>query len=557
MNVIINQIKQVVNNYITKNIDTGDKIIDVAVSVIILALFDVITKYIYEKITEYIEKPKLGKNPWDFDPLEVKKIKEEDVKKLKYTLNLGYTSKLRINGDESYFTDNIHSWIDSTFGEKCSRQSAIRCVLKDESENIVPLDGLEITKKNVKNLIVNVNKIDKKFIFMPIWSYKDRDKIEYIYVYDNLLWSNSMEELNKLIKHISSYSAEKYDVVCSKKKEKIIQRDLEIVELTESWKDDKKDYSRAYKHVGYVNKNKTFDKIFFDEKGKLINMLERYRKRKIYPESLGLDNKLGILLYGPPGTGKTGTIFCVANYLQKPIMLINSLKVKKSTIISAVNELKRSHIIVLDEFDHLLQELKMEDNKHSGFFSNYNNNDDLHKEIKKIAKTKKLPKKESITKIDDQNDDEIVINFSDNDTDNEKTKRHISQYKDIPNDVFMYKLLDSFGDDDGRIIIATTNNPNMVNPVLLRPGRFDMKLCLGYCTFDMFVNISKNVFDLDNYISDKSNVKKIEDVLKLNITPLILINTLILSESIEDALDKLSKQKQKYYDKKPSEDIDN
>jgi len=126
-----------------------------------------------------------------------------------------------------------------------------------------------------------------------------------------------------------------------------------------------------YTRVGIVNKNKTFDKIFFDEKYKLLEMLEKYKDKTIYPPSLGLDNKLGILLYGPPGTGKTGTIFCVANWLKKPILLINSLKVKKSTIINSVNELKKTHIIVLDEFDHLLQELKIDDMcTYSGFFGN-------------------------------------------------------------------------------------------------------------------------------------------------------------------------------------------
>lgn len=544
MDIILAQVKNVMSNYATKNIDTGDKIFDVAIGVVLLALFDMIVKFVTGLYTSFNSKQILGKNPWDFDPLLVKKISEDDVKKYKYSLLTGYPTRLKIIGDEMHFSDNIYYWIDTIFSEKCSRQFTTKCHFLD---NIQRCEAFEVNNTNIKSLVININQQDKSQIFMPIWAYCNNNQLEYIYVYNYALWSNSMDELKKCINHISKFTVEKFELFTEKnvKQKNAKQKDLEIVELTELWKDDKKEYSKSYKQVGFVNKNKTFDKIYFDEKDKLLEMIEKYQSKTIYPSSLGLDNKLGILLYGPPGTGKTGTIFCVANLLQKPILLINSLKVKKSTIIAAVNDVKKTHIIVLDEFDHLLNELRVSSTPaYGGFFSeaysyHHTQIQNVHAQIK--AKTKK------------NNDHVENIECEEQTT---KTVSAEDSYKDLPNDVFMYKLLDSFGDDDGRLIIATTNNPNMVSPVLLRPGRFDMKLCLGYCSLEMFVNITQKIFDINEYIKNQQNLDNIMKILKLNITPLVLINTLVLSNTLDECLCKLSKEKQKNYYKKPNEDTD-
>ena len=530
METIITQIKQVANNLITKNVNTGDKIIDMAISVIILSLMDIMIKYIMTfslSISSILNK-ELGENPWNFDPMKVEKISEEDVKKFKYTLEIQYSTCVKTSEDDIYFSDLVHNWINITFGEKCSRQNCLKHYLYATDNEF---KNFGITPNNINNLKIKINKNDKNYIFMPIWAYKENGKINYIYIMNNSLWSNSIIELSKLIEHVGNISLDLHKNYTKSFFNK--NNDLEIKELTESWASDKKDFVRGYKKIGIVNKNKTFDKIFFDEKEKLLEMIEKYTNKTLYPPGLGLDNKLGILLYGPPGTGKTGTIFCVANLLNKPILLINSLKLKKSTIISAINEAKKTYIIVLDEFDHLLQELKINDKTCGMFNENYNLNNQI------------IMKQKMICQMNKNNE-------------NEEDKQEITEntYRDIPNDVFLYKLLDSFGDDDGRIIIATTNNPNMVNPVLLRPGRFDMKLCLSYCSLNMFLNIARNVFDIDEYIKNSDNLEKINNVLKLNITPLVLINTLVLSKNLEECIVNLSKNKQKFYNKKPEENID-
>ena len=213
---------------------------------------------------------------------------------------------------------------------------------------------------------------------------------------------------------------------------------------------------------------------------------------------------------------------------------------------------------MLDEFDHLLQELKVDDASiHGGFFSDAHYPHPHHVNARIMAEQYKKIADSKQKSSDKGKDNGWAENVDEKDTekkDTDEKENSKSSYKDLPNDVFMYKLLDSFGDDDDRIIIATTNNPNMVNPVLLRPGRFDMKLCLGYCSMDMFINITQKVFDVSTYLADRENIETINGILKLNITPLILINTLILSKSLEECIEKLSKQKQKRYNKRPDDE---
>lgn len=40
--------------------------------------------------------------------------------------------------------------------------------------------------------------------------------------------------------------------------------------------------------------------------------------------------------------------------------------------------------------------------------------------------------------------------------------------------------MDGFGSHDGVIVMAATNRPDILDPALLRPGRFDRQVTVGY-----------------------------------------------------------------------------
>ena len=49
--------------------------------------------------------------------------------------------------------------------------------------------------------------------------------------------------------------------------------------------------------------------------------------------------------------------------------------------------------------------------------------------------------------------------------------------------------MDGFEGNDGVIVIAATNRPDVLDPALLRPGRFDRQVC----SFNLSIIVEKNL----------------------------------------------------------------
>lgn len=259
------------------------------------------------------------------------------------------------------------------------------------------------------------------------------------------------------------------------------------------------------KELGNISKNKVFDTLFYDQKDHLINLLTRFKNGSLYPKCISMDNKLGILLYGPPGTGKTGTISAIANMLKRDVLQINFSEITTCVQLDSIlSESNRNKILVFDEFDCIMdalinptkisQELDNTSNKWSELLAVAEG--DERKEILKMVKENKLPT------------------------------------KDTPLDLgyLLYKL-DGLEDNNNRIIIATTNNPDKINPTLLRPGRFDIKLCLQNCSKQMYKDIIGNYFNNYNFDVDKLPDKKY--------SPLEVINKCLVHNNLDKVLTEL------------------
>lgn len=232
---------------------------------------------------------------------------------------------------------------------------------------------------------------------------------------------------------------------------------------------------KGFHCTSVLSNKKTFDSLFYDEKDSLVKILHKFKEGKMYPKNISMDNKLGILLYGPPGTGKTGTITAIANLLKRDVILINFSEIKTCKELDKIldpNKFK-NYIYIFDEFDHILDALV------------YDNSSE--KKEAAPAPSESVNWGELLACAQGEERNKILEMIREN----KKVKQ------DAPiNLAYLLSKLDGLEDNDGRMIIATTNNPDKINPVLLRPGRFDLKLCLGNCTTKMYEDILSNFFEL-------------------------------------------------------------
>jgi SpoVK/Ycf46/Vps4 family AAA+-type ATPase len=62
---------------------------------------------------------------------------------------------------------------------------------------------------------------------------------------------------------------------------------------------------------------------------------------------------------------------------------------------------------------------------------------------------------------------------------------------------YLLRKLDGLESGDGRIIIATTNHPERIDPALMRPGRFGIQLNFTRCTHGMLVDIVSMIYKVE------------------------------------------------------------
>lgn len=383
------------------------------------------------------------------------------------------------------FNDEISQIITSLLSSLSSSSSS------SLSDNNTPPPMKNLIRKFERDVISDDLTVVKSYL-------NTNNRREFIVIHNHSLWSNSKEELNDFLQKVVEFMHN------SKPKDKSTKIKIWTISSkasAEPW---------CLTPCGEIQSHMTFDTIYFDKKQVVIEWLNKFKNGEMYPVGLSLSNKLGILLYGPPGTGKTGCIRAIANYLKRSIIMIDAIKSQVSTLTQVMNKYKNSHIFVFDEIDYLL---------HHALNKEKDEEDELSKcmELLKTLTDTSPMYAETINKIN-------------------KLKSNGNEFMNIRG---ILQLLDGMVDDSNRIIIATTNNVDSINPLFLRPGRFDLKVELTYCSLQMFIDILKTKFSEKDILLEQSNL---EELVQLKITPLELINKLVESSCLVELVWKLQKQ---------------
>ncbi|KAK4417423.1 AAA-ATPase [Sesamum alatum] len=253
----------------------------------------------------------------------------------------------------------------------------------------------------------------------------------------------------------------------------------------------------------------TFDKLAMDPNMKraIIEDLDRFVRRKDYYRKVGKAWKRGYLLYGPPGTGKSSLIAAMANYLKFDVYDL------ELTSLYSNSELRRILLCTNNKSILVIEDIDCSAQMHDRERDTQSDHGDS-----------------SYTKLTLSG----LLNFIDG-------------------------LWSTCGDE--RIIIFTTNHKDKLDPALLRPGRMDMHIHMGYCTPAGFDVLASNYLGIND---DHRLVPEIKRLIReVEISPAELAEHLMRSEDADLALEgviDLLKQKEEEKnemldDEKMSDDV--
>ena len=124
----------------------------------------------------------------------------------------------------------------------------------------------------------------------------------------------------------------------------------------------------------------------------------------------------------------------------------------------------------------------------------------------------------------------------------------------------LLNVLDGVVDSPGRIVIMTTNHPEQLDPALIRPGRIDKKLYLGYMTAPDIVDLLEHFFQvalteeqrarvslaISGHEPNASSSSSSSQQSRLNLTPAQVEQLTAEHDDLEDMICTLEKKAQPF-----------
>ena len=279
--------------------------------------------------------------------------------------------------------------------------------------------------------------------------------------------------------------------------------------------------------------NVTFDTRFFPQKQEIISTIDNFLNKKEWYKEKGLNHTLGILLSGKAGCGKTSFIKALLNYTQR-----HAVEVKLNDNFD-FSELKD---IVFDE--EIDDDIIIPQDKRIIIFEDID-------AMGNIVKDRDLKEKEN-DDAQERFQEEVMKYFSTNDTPKSSNKSSKKDFVEIKNKInskennnlsYFLNILDGINETPGRIIIMTTNKPEILDKALIRPGRIDIKIKFEESTVENLKEIIYHFWKTNDSEYNKVLHDKIESTdfsrIDKKLTPAEIVDISRKSNSIDKTIELL------------------
>lgn len=492
MDVLVSAVKDIVKFKAVGLVNTGDKTLDNLVNTLVLAAITIaFTQSYYEVVLKWLLK--------QYDMLGFGRLKRRKHGQLNHVNSKAYETYLQ---SIKYRAQYI-SW--SLKREKVFTANLLHYVLLENNfvqyPRIVNLDTFNLNHDfGTLGFDVLVRRIE-------------RDRIYIIYIDTNgnplglargersddiFMVAEHQKTIMEFVTMIKGIHTKK--VSCSSTE----TSGLCIASLDENCEFEESDFE--------IYRDRTMDMVVSKHKQTLINCLNDFQS------ALGNQSRFhgfgsynfGIILFGKPGTGKTSFIKAICNHLNRSAYIMNMQQVKTaSTFKSLLTDLDE-RVIIFEEFD-CVEGIVSRDQKAATSTTSHEQelkrlNDqymrllELQSTTAPKMKAKKKPKDDDDDNNDGEDTDILKQEF-------ESIKTSIAELKDKLSLYTFLTVLDGMEEMRGRVMIATTNHIDRIDPALLRPGRFDLKIKLEEFTVDETRELLHKMFKGDKHEADIDDAK--------------------------------------------------
>lgn len=371
------------------------------------------------------------------------------------------------------------------------------------------------------------------------------------------LRSDGADAINELIlrafEHYQNVEHEKY---ASDTARYMYVRSIDdATETSSDGKDEEKASSDKAKHFHKryaLGDNKSFDNLFFDEKQSLLELLDHFTNKTGKFAITGFPNKLGLLLHGPPGTGKTSLIKAIAHHTGRHVVAVSLSNMKTNQeLMDALFDLRytvdgldlpvqlsyKDVVFVMEDVDCasavVAPRKSAADSKSSP--EEAENTEEEDDQVDASSLVAAIMQASELSAAQEEGDDDqistiqtLAAGFGSS-----------SKSKDKLNLAGLLNALDGVIDTPGRIVIMTTNHPEKLDPALIRPGRVNRQLLLGYMSRPQIQNMLEYYFATSLSNPQAGRLDQIFATNARNFTPAQIEELCAEYDEVDDALSAL------------------